>query len=51
MIEIWKKGLILLGIYIVLVAYLLLVSIRVETLDKKDKEEIVNVSINYRESQ
>ena len=47
--EFVKKGLILLGIYMVFTAYLFLASERIERLDQEDDSEIVNVSIIYGE--
>ena len=47
--ELLKKGFILLGIYIAFTAYLFLASERIENLEHKEQEEIVNVSLNYRD--
>ncbi len=47
MINVLKKGIILLGVYSAFTAYLFLASERIENLDHKDREEIVNVSLNY----
>ena len=47
MMELLKKGIILLGIYGIFTGYLFLASERIENLDHKEKEEIVNVSLNY----
>ncbi len=45
--ELIKKGLILLGIYSFFTAYLFLASTRFEQIEKEEKEEIVNVTLNY----
>ena len=47
--EICKKGFIIMVIYLLFAAYLLLVSNRIERLEKQDELESVNVSINYSE--
>ena len=47
--EICMKGLIILLVYWWFGAYLLLVSERIERLEKQDELEKVNVSINYSE--
>lgn len=45
--EFIKEGLIILGIYFILIVYLLLASERIERLEKEEKLELVNVRINY----
>ena len=47
MLELLKKGFILLGIYSAFTAYLFLASERFEKIEKKEKEEFVNVTLNY----
>ena len=47
--KICMKGLIIILVYCVFGAYLLLVSERIERLEKQDELEKVNVSINYSE--
>ena len=49
MMELIKKGIVLLGIYSLFTAYLFLASERFEQLDKREEEKIVNVSLNYGE--
>ena len=49
MIEIIKKGIILLGIYSIFTAYLFLASTRFEQIEKQEQEEFVNVSLKYGE--
>lgn len=44
-----QKGIIILGIYSIFTAYLFLASNRFEELEKEEKEEFVNVSLNYGE--
>lgn len=48
MIQLIKKGIIILGVYSVFTAYLFFACDRIERLDEvDDSTEIVNVSINY----
>ena len=47
--KICMKGLIILLVYCLFGTYLLLVSERIERLEKQDELEKVNVSINYSE--
>ncbi len=42
-----KKGIIIVGIYLVFAAYILMASDRIERLDKKDTTEKVNVSLKF----
>ena len=44
-----KKGIIIVGIYLVFAAYILMASNRIERLDKNDSIEKVNVSLNFSE--
>ena len=47
--KIIKKGIIIVGIYLVFAAYILMVSNRIERLDKSDNIEKVNVSLKFSE--
>ena len=49
MMNIIKKGLVILGIYGIFTAYLLFASNRIERLDNNDTEEKVNVSLKFSE--
>lgn len=44
-----KKGIIIIGIYLVFAAYILMASNRIERLDKDDSTEMVNVSLKFSE--
>ena len=44
-----KRGLIIVGIYVVFTAYLFVASDRIERLDNNDDTEKVNVTIKYSE--
>ena len=45
--KIIKKGIIIVGIYLVFAAYVLMASDRIERLDKNDNNEKVNVSLKF----
>ena len=47
--KIIKKGIIIIGIYLVFAAYILMASDRIERLDKNDSTENVNVSLKFSE--
>ena len=47
--KIIKKGIIIVGIYMVFAAYLFMVSDRIERLDKNDNTKTVNVSLKFSE--
>ena len=49
MMNIIKKGIIIVGIYTVFAAYILMASDRIERLDKNDNLEKVNVSLKFSE--
>ncbi len=49
MMNILKKGFILIGLYSIFTIYLFLASDRIERLENKEEREFVNVSINYSE--
>ena len=45
--KIIKKGIIIVGIYLVFAAYVLMASDRIERLDNNDNTEKVNVSLKF----
>ena len=47
MMNVLKKGLVILGIYSIFTAYLLFASDRIERLDENDELEKVNVSLKF----
>ena len=47
--KIIKKGIIIVGIYLLFAAYILMASNRIERLDKNDDLEKVNVSLKFSE--
>ena len=47
--KIIKKGIIIVGIYLVFAAYILMASDRIERLDKNSSTENVNVSLKFSE--
>lgn len=47
--KIIKKGIIIVGIYLLFAAYILMASDRIERLDKNDNTEKVNVSLKFSE--
>ena len=49
MMNIVKKGLVILGIYGIFTAYLLVASNRIERLDNNETDEKVNVSLKFSE--
>ena len=44
-----KKGIIVVGIYLIFTAYILMASDRIERLDRKDSNELINVSLKFSE--
>ena len=47
--KIIKKGIIVVGIYLIFATYILMASDRIERLDKNDGTEKVNVSLKFSE--
>ena len=47
MTNILKKGLIIVGVYLIILIYLFYASNRIETLDKSDDKEIIPVAVNF----
>lgn len=44
-----KKGIIIVGIYLLFAAYILMAADRIERLDKNDDTEKVNISLKFSE--
>lgn len=47
--KIIKKGIIIIGIYLIFAMYLFMASNRIERLDKNDSTETINVSLKFSE--